>query len=107
MKVGLLKLLVKLARLYNDKMKFTGEIYNILDVKLQIFYNCCRKVGILKDQLHEAFAVMLRGRAYLFYYDKITNWNYSFKTIVSLMKTHFKTEENRQLYLAEWRETTF
>ena len=61
MKVRLLKLLVKLAKLYNDEMKFTGEIYDILDVKLQIFYNCSRKVRILKDQLYEAFAVMLRG----------------------------------------------
>ena len=49
MRVRLLKLLVKLAKLYNNKIKFTSEIYNILDVKLQIFYDCCRKVRILKD----------------------------------------------------------
>jgi hypothetical protein len=59
MKVRLLKLLVELAKLYSNEMKYTGEIYNILNVKLQIFYNCCRKIGIPKDQLHEAFSVML------------------------------------------------
>jgi len=101
MKVGLLKLLVELVKLYSNEMKYTGEIYDILDVKLQIFYDCCRKIGIPKDQLHEAFSVMLRGRAHSFYYDKVTNRKYNFETMISLMRTHFKTEKNCQLYLAE------
>jgi hypothetical protein len=31
----------------NDKKKFTGKIYDILNIKLRIFYNCCAKIGLL------------------------------------------------------------
>jgi hypothetical protein len=31
----------------NDKKKFTGKIYDILDIKLRIFYNYYIKVGLL------------------------------------------------------------
>jgi len=34
-------------KVYLDKeKKFRGELYNILRVKLQVFYNCYNKVGI-------------------------------------------------------------
>jgi hypothetical protein len=50
---------------------------------------------------------MLKGRASFFYYDKIVGRMYDFQTMVAMTKTHFKTEENYQKYLFEWRETTF
>jgi len=31
----------------NDKKKFIGKIYDILNTKLRIFYNYCVKVGLL------------------------------------------------------------
>ena len=50
---------------------------------------------------------MLKDRATDFYYNKITGRLYNFITIVQIVKTHFKTEENYQLYISEWREITY
>ena len=50
---------------------------------------------------------MLKNWASDFYYDKITGRSYNFITIVQMVKTHFKTKENRQLYILEWRETIY
>jgi hypothetical protein len=34
-------------KIYNDDdKKYRGEEYNILDIKLQIFYDCCSKIGL-------------------------------------------------------------
>ena len=39
---GILKLLTELTKLYSDQeKKFGGEMYNILNSKLRIFYDCC------------------------------------------------------------------
>jgi hypothetical protein len=91
---------------HNDK-KYSGEEYNILDVKLQVFYDCCSKIGLLETQYFNAFSIMLKGRASNFYYDKISGKFYDFYTMVIMTKTHFETEENLQKYLSEWREITF
>ena len=102
------KLLTDLMKIYNsDERKYSGEEYDILDVKLQVFYDCCSKIGIPETHYHAAFSVMLKGRASNFYYDKIAGRSFDFKTMVNMTKTHFETEENHQKYLSEWRETTF
>jgi hypothetical protein len=90
----------------NDEKKFIGEMYDILNIKLRVFYNYCVKVGLSDTQYHNVFLVMLKGRAATFYYDNLSNKNYDFKNIISKTKIHFETEENRQLYLSEWRVTT-
>src|ERR1019366_1489490 len=41
------------------------------------------------------------------YYDKIQGRHHNFDTMVKLVRTHFENNETRQLYLSEWRETTF
>jgi hypothetical protein len=89
----------------NDK-KYKGEEYNILNIKLQIFYDYCLKIGLLEAQYHYAYSAMLKGRASFFYYDKIVSRMYDFQTIVAMTRTHFETEENHQKYLFEWCETT-
>ena len=39
---GTLKMLIEFMKLYSDqKKKFDGELYNILNLKLRIFYNYC------------------------------------------------------------------
>jgi len=50
----------------SDNKKYSKEEYNILDIKLQVFYNCYTKVGLLKSQFHLAFSIMLKGRANLY-----------------------------------------
>ena len=101
------KLLADLMKIYNqDERKYGGEEYDILDIKLQVFYDCCTKVGLPTDQFHLAFSIMLKGRASSFYYDKISGRQLKFKEMVDMTKVHFETEERRQKYLTEWRSMT-
>ena len=79
----------------------------MLGTKLQVFQDCCNKVGIQRHQYHHAFSVMLKGRAATFYYDHIAGKRYDFDTMLRLTRTHFETDENQELYMSEWRETTF
>jgi hypothetical protein len=44
---------------------------------------------------------MLKGRAATFYYNNLSNKDYSFKNIILKIKIYFETEKNRQLYLSE------
>ncbi|KIM93290.1 hypothetical protein OIDMADRAFT_71369, partial [Oidiodendron maius Zn] len=90
-----------------EEMKFSGNLYDVLNTKLLAFYDICRKVDLPKEQYHEAYSIMLSGRALDFYYNRLSNREYDFDTMVRMTRTHFETEENRQLYWAEWRETTF
>jgi hypothetical protein len=46
---------------------------------------------------------MLKGRAATFYYDNLFSKDYNFKNIILKTKIHFEIEENRQLYLLEWK----
>jgi hypothetical protein len=97
-----------LMKIYQDEeKKFGGELYNTLGAKLQVFRDCCNKVGLMRHQYHHAFSVMLKGRAATFYYDYIAGKRHNFDTMLRLTRTHFKTDENRQLYISEWRDTTF
>ena len=50
---------------------------------------------------------MLKGRASTFYYNCLAGKGYDFDRIIYKLKCHFKTEENKQQYISEWRETTF
>ena len=40
------KALTDLIKLYNDDNKFGGELYDILDAKLKIFRDLCKKTSI-------------------------------------------------------------
>jgi hypothetical protein len=89
-------------KIYNDNnKKYKGEKYDILNIKLQIFYDCCSKIGLSKAQHHYTYSAMLKGRASFFYYNKIVGRMYDFQTMVAMTKRHFKTEENHQKYLSK------
>jgi hypothetical protein len=49
---------------------------------------------------------MLKGRAATFYYNNLFGKDYNFKNMIIKTKIHFEIEENRQLYLSEWRVIT-
>ena len=101
------KLLMDLINIYiNNNKKYKGEEYNILDVKLQVFYDCCFKIRLLEEQYYNIYLVMLKEYISNFYYNKLASREYDFKTIINFIKTHFKIKENYQKYLSEWRETT-
>jgi len=50
---------------------------------------------------------MLKGRASTFYYNRLVRKGYDFNRIIYKLRCHFETEENKQQYILEWRETTF
>ena len=50
---------------------------------------------------------MLKGHASTFYYDYLVGKGYKFNQIIYKTRYHFKTEENKQQCILEWRETTF
>jgi hypothetical protein len=76
-------------------------MYDILNTKLRVFYDCYAKVELLNTQYYNAFLVMLKGRAATFYYDNLSGKDYSFKNMILKTKIYFETKENRQLYLSE------
>jgi hypothetical protein len=77
----------------NDK-KYKGEEYDILNIKLQIFYDYCLKIRLSEAQYYYMYSAMLKRRASFFYYDKIVDRIYDFQTMVAITRTHFKAEEN-------------
>ena len=50
---------------------------------------------------------MLKSRTSTFYYNYLVGKGYNFNRIIYKLKCHFKTEENKQQYILEWRETIF
>jgi hypothetical protein len=96
------RLIINLFKLYqDDDKKYTRELYDILDIKLRVFYDCCKKVGLQEDQYYDAFSAMLKGSASDFYYDSIIGKTTDIYTMIAITKAHFETEENRQVYLTE------
>ena len=72
-------MLTELMKLYSDQeKKFSGELYNILNSKLCIFYNCYQKVRLEPDQYYNAYSIMLKGRASTFYYNCLVGKGYKF-----------------------------
>jgi hypothetical protein len=66
-----------------------------------VFFDYYTKVGLVNNQFHLAFSIMLKGRASAFYYNKIFKQSYDFITIIKITKTYFKTKEKRQKYLTK------
>ena len=50
---------------------------------------------------------MLKSQTNTFYYNYLVEKGYNFNRIIYKSRYHFKTEENKQQYILEWREITF
>jgi hypothetical protein len=89
-------------------MKYGGDTYEVIELKLLIFYDCCRHLGILQDQYTNALPTILKGRALTFYYDRLCSIPEprNFRDMISRIKAHFKNEERSQMYLSDWQNTT-
>ncbi|KAJ0338343.1 hypothetical protein COL154_012791 [Colletotrichum chrysophilum] len=59
--------LTDLAKSYNDGIHFGRDMYDILDLKLLIFKDCCVKAGFNQFQTPRAFPVMLKCKALNYY----------------------------------------
>jgi hypothetical protein len=88
-------------KVYKDDKKYGGREYDILNVKLQIFFDYYKKISLEERQFYLIFSTMLKDKASDFYYDKIAGRSYDFRTMVNLIRTYFETEESRQKYLSE------
>lgn len=101
------KMNADLAKMYDDSMKYGGELYDILSAKLAIFKDACRRAGITSTQYAGAFPTMLKGRARDYYYQHICpHGPLPLDAMILKMRAKFETQETHHAYLAQWRETT-
>ena len=45
----------------NNAKKYRGEVYNIFNAKLQVFYNHCITVKVPEEQYYIVFLIMLKN----------------------------------------------
>src|ERR1700712_3307066 len=85
--------LVEPEKMYkgDDESKYGGKLYDLLDTKLQIFINRCRKVQIEERLYHLAFDTMLRQRPLQFFYDNLSTGTLDFPTMLTQMRLQFET----------------
>ena len=100
------KQMTDLSKLYQDKQRYGGSRYDLIDPKLTIFYEKCRNASFPAHLYHRAFPEMLKDKAASFYYDFLVGKNLNFTSLVSRMKAEFETKEVQQRYMKEWESTT-
>ena len=66
----------------DNTKKYKGELYDILNAKLQVFYNYYITVKVLEEQYYIVFLIILKDQVSNFYYNKITGKSYDFITII-------------------------
>lgn len=100
--------IIDLIKIYNNEtLKYSGERFDFLKKKLEIFYDFCAKIGIQSENYSRALSIMLSGKVVQFYYRKINCINdLTIKQAVDLIKQQFETSEVRQFYLNDWRKVT-
>jgi hypothetical protein len=101
------KALTDLTKFYTEDLKFGGEFYDILDFKIQVFKNFCRKAGIFPKDYCEVYDTILKGKTHDFYYQYIDQKGYIFLEIIARTRIYFYIPENYQLYFNKWRSTIF
>jgi hypothetical protein len=57
------KMLTNFAKLYNNNLKFGNNYYDMLGIKLWIFYDLCDKAGIGSEYHHAIYNTILKGKA--------------------------------------------
>ena len=94
------KQLTDLAKLYNNKMKYSSKIYDVLDQKIQIFKHNYYKASIPPNQYPGAFSTILKDDAATYYFSHLCGKaKYTFQTLVQQIHTLFETEDNHKTYL--------
>lgn len=91
-----------MIKIYNAEDKtYDNKKYDILDIKLQVFYDYCAKIKLLELDFGNAFSIILKRQVSEFYYNKIVSKRFGYTKIIDIMKKHFKTKKNRQKYLSK------
>ena len=76
----------------NEEKKFGRDLYNILDTKLHIFFDCCAKVGLPKDALYNMYSIILKKHTTYFYYNQLSRRSYNFMQMVTITRDYFEIE---------------
>jgi hypothetical protein len=98
-----IRALTDLSKLYNDELRFTEDLHDVFNLKLNIFHDLCTKAGVTTDQYSTAFGTMLRGKAQTYYYQHLAGKGLTFVELCERIQTYFHTAENHQHFLNEWR----
>ena len=103
------KALTELRKIYgNDtEIRYGGTLYDILSMKLRIFYEQCEQTGVPENLFNKAYSSMLKDKARDFYYQQLAGRDYDFDQMIRKTAEHFHTPENQQMYLREWEATNF
>lgn len=103
------KQILKLINLYrnNDKIQYSGVIYDFIDSKLKVFYDYCEKCSIPDEYLHKAYSAMLTSKASTYFMDHILGVVDTFVGMVQKTKDHFENDEHKLLYHREWLALKF
>ncbi|KAL0929723.1 uncharacterized protein CTRU02_215366 [Colletotrichum truncatum] len=102
------KQLTEFAKLYPDDMKYSGDMYDVLEKKMPVFVDHCRMLGIHTSQYNRALPLILKGIAKTYFYAsiKVINPQPNFETMINQLKSHFETRERQQAYVTQWNTTT-
>lgn len=93
-------------KVFWDSKKYTGDVFDILYYRLQVFQSTCNTLGIGPDLYLRLFPNILKGRAMEYYHSVLAGKGYDLKELVMALMNHFETEERKQFYLREWNTTT-
>ena len=88
-----------IGKMYNDDQKYDG-IGDSFDFKLSIFYDICRRCGLLPDGYMIAFPNMLKGLALSYYYSCNLSTK-SFEIACESMRNFFEGPEYYRKNLTE------
>ncbi|RKF54093.1 integrase and RNaseH domain-containing protein [Golovinomyces cichoracearum] len=65
------RIISDMKKIYDDSKRFSGNEYDPLEIKLNIFEERCKIMGIENAQKHNVFEVMLVGKASDYYYSDL------------------------------------
>ncbi|KID81354.1 Ribonuclease H-like protein [Metarhizium guizhouense ARSEF 977] len=98
----LLRRLDSLTKSYHENDKFSGQDYDFLLTKVNLFIDKCQRIDYPRDQLARAVPVMLTGPAYRYYLNNLANKGKSYDDLITALQKRYETEAIRDRYLREW-----
>ena len=91
---------------WDSKRKYTGDVYDLLDDKIKIFFGLCWRLDIQEEQFHAVFPAILTGRAETFY-TQVVERDDTFADAYTVIKNHFDHDVHHRHYYTDWTSTTF
>ncbi|KAF2028536.1 hypothetical protein EK21DRAFT_113704 [Setomelanomma holmii] len=82
---------------------FTTDLYNVFNLKLNIFNDLCTKAGVTTEHYPAAFGTMLQGKAQTYYYQHLASKRLTFLKLCDRTQAYFHTAKNHQHFLNKWR----